>query len=86
MTSHFMYSIILNQVSLDYDALLKLLPPTSPLLSDIRVALHRTKPRREAAQKAEMGEMMDKLKGLGNSLLGLALLLPVLWRNVYACS
>lgn len=54
----------------DYNLLLKILPPSSPLLPEIRVALHRIAPRREAAQKAEMGEMIDKLKGLGNSVLG----------------
>ena len=27
-------------------------------------------PRIEAAQKKEMGEMVDKLKGVGNSILG----------------
>jgi hypothetical protein len=27
-------------------------------------------PQIEAAQKKEMGEMVDKLKGLGNSILG----------------
>ncbi|KAF8528132.1 TPR-like protein [Hysterangium stoloniferum] len=54
----------------DYKRLLELLPSNSPLLSQIRLALQHVAPRREAAQKAEMGEMMDKLKGLGNSILG----------------
>lgn len=54
----------------DYKELLKVLPPDSSLLPQLRTSLGRIAPRREAAQKAEMGEMMDKLKGLGNSLLG----------------
>jgi hypothetical protein len=54
----------------DYNELLRVLPATSPLVPQIRQALQRVKPRREAAQKAEMGEMVDKLKGLGNSVLG----------------
>ncbi|KAF8591908.1 hypothetical protein K439DRAFT_613505 [Ramaria rubella] len=54
----------------DYNHLLQILPASSPLLPQIRQALDRVKPRREAAQKAEMGEMVDKLKGLGDSVLG----------------
>ncbi|KAF8484221.1 hypothetical protein JB92DRAFT_3131775 [Gautieria morchelliformis] len=57
----------------DYKELLKVLPATSPLVPQIRQALQRVTPRREAAQKAEMGEMMDKLKGLGNGVLGQSL-------------
>jgi hypothetical protein len=37
----------------------------------IRASLSKVKLRAEAAQKREMGEMMDKLKGLGNSILGM---------------
>ncbi|KIJ38455.1 hypothetical protein M422DRAFT_176485, partial [Sphaerobolus stellatus SS14] len=54
----------------DYKRLLEILPATSPLVSQVRIALKRVAPLREAAQKAEMDEMVDKLKGLGNSLLG----------------
>jgi len=53
----------------DYNSLLKLV--TSPSqLADIRRKLQLLKPRLESAQKKETDEMMDKLKGLGNSLLG----------------
>jgi hypothetical protein len=38
--------------------------------SSIRSTISRLVPRKEAAQKEEMGEMMDKLKGIGNSILG----------------
>jgi hypothetical protein len=33
-------------------------------------SLRLLEPRIEEAQKREMGEMVDKLKGLGNSVLG----------------
>lgn len=53
----------------DYNSLLKLV--TSPSrLTDIRSKLQQLKPRLENAQKKETDEMMDKLKGIGNSLLG----------------
>ncbi|TFK57382.1 TPR-like protein [Heliocybe sulcata] len=54
----------------DYNALIAVLPPSSHQLGETRRALQSLKPRVEAAQKAEMGEMFDKLKGLGNSILG----------------
>ncbi|KAI0721307.1 hypothetical protein C8T65DRAFT_229069 [Cerioporus squamosus] len=54
----------------DYKALLELLPPTSPDVASIRRSLAALGPRVEAAQKRETSEMLDKLKGLGNSLLG----------------
>lgn len=38
---------------------------------DIETKLRFLKPRVEAAQKQETTEMLDKLKGLGNSLLGM---------------
>jgi len=53
----------------DYNSLLKLVTSPSQLL-DIRRKLQQLKPRLESAQKKETAEMMDKLKGLGNSLLG----------------
>lgn len=64
---------------LDYNSLLKLVTSTSQL-TDIRRKLQQLKPRLESAQKKETNEMMDKLKGLGNSLLGtlLKLFLSVL--------
>jgi hypothetical protein len=56
----------------DYNALVKLLPPTSADYGAIQRSLHALKPRLEAAQKRELAEMMDKLKGLGNGILGAA--------------
>jgi len=53
----------------DYNSLLKLVTSPSQLM-DIRRKLQQLKPRLESAQKQETNEMMDKLKGLGNSLLG----------------
>ncbi|RPD64907.1 TPR-like protein [Lentinus tigrinus ALCF2SS1-6] len=54
----------------DYKTLLELLPPTSPDVVNIRRSLAVLGPRVEAAQKRETTEMLDKLKGLGNSILG----------------
>jgi len=54
----------------DYTALLELLPSSSPQVFEVKRSLQLLKPRVEAAQKRETGEMLDKLKGLGNSLLG----------------
>jgi hypothetical protein len=53
----------------DYNKLLSLISSPSQL-ADIRKKLQALKPRLEAAQKGEMDEMLSKLKGLGNSLLG----------------
>lgn len=55
---------------LDYRQLLEILPSSSPLLPSIRTALNTLGPRLEKAQKAETDEMVDKLKDLGNSVLG----------------
>jgi len=54
----------------DYTALLKLFPPASSQAKETEYSLNRLKPRIEAAQKHETAEMLDKLKGLGNSILG----------------
>lgn len=54
----------------DYNTLLKILPLTSPQIAPIQRSLASIKPRAEAAQKKETEEVMTKLKGLGNSLLG----------------
>ena len=51
-------------------SLLKILPPSSPEFGGVQRSLQYLKPRLEAAQKRETAEMMDKLKGLGNSILG----------------
>jgi uncharacterized membrane protein (DUF106 family) len=50
--------------------LLKILPPSSSEIERIQRSLQNFKPRIAAAQKQETAEMMDKLKGLGNSILG----------------
>lgn len=54
----------------DYETVLKLLPSDSPQVGPIRHTLESLKPRVEQAQKKETGEMLDKLKGIGNSILG----------------
>ncbi|KAF5377688.1 hypothetical protein D9615_005234 [Tricholomella constricta] len=54
----------------DYTALLKLLPPSSSQSRDTERSMKLLKPRIEDAQKKETAEMLDKLKGLGNSILG----------------
>ncbi|KAH9847372.1 TPR-like protein [Lenzites betulinus] len=60
----------LTSVQEDYKQLLELLPPSSSDLVNIRRSLAALPPRIEAAQKQETAEMLDKLKGLGNSILG----------------
>ncbi|KAF9569754.1 TPR-like protein [Agrocybe pediades] len=53
----------------DYNALLKLY--TSPAqINDVQKKLRILKPKLEAAQKRETDEMLSKLKGLGDSILG----------------
>jgi hypothetical protein len=54
----------------DYTALLKLLPATSAEYGAIQRSLNALKPRLEVAQKREMADMVDKLKSLGNGILG----------------
>lgn len=54
----------------DYNKLLEILPSSSPQVPEIRRSLASLKPRVEAAQKEETAEMVDKLKGLGNNILG----------------
>ncbi|KAJ7357080.1 TPR-like protein [Mycena albidolilacea] len=54
----------------DYTTLLKILPPSNPQIKEIERSQHLLKPRLEAAQKAETAEMLSKLKGMGNSILG----------------
>jgi len=54
----------------DYNKLLTVLPSSSPQYVETRRLLNALKPRVEAAQKRETSEMMDKLKGIGNSILG----------------
>jgi hypothetical protein len=57
----------------DYTTLLKILPPSTPQTKEIERSQHLLKPRLEAAQKAETAEMLGKLKGIGNSILGISL-------------
>ncbi|KAJ7786019.1 TPR-like protein [Mycena metata] len=54
----------------DYTTLLKILPPSTPQTKEIERFQYLLKPRLEAAQKEETAEMLGKLKGLGNSILG----------------
>ncbi|KAM6498281.1 hypothetical protein JOM56_006229 [Amanita muscaria] len=54
----------------DYNTLLKILPESDRRRGEISAALHKLKPRLEDAQKRETTEMVDKLKGVGNSILG----------------
>ncbi|KAI0330531.1 TPR-like protein [Cubamyces sp. BRFM 1775] len=54
----------------DYKQLVELLPSRSSVLVAIRRSLAALPSRIEAAQKRETTEMLDKLKGLGNSILG----------------
>ncbi|KAF7339709.1 Tetratricopeptide repeat protein 1 [Mycena sanguinolenta] len=54
----------------DYTTLLKLLPASDPQIKEIERSQRLLKPRLEAAQKAETAEMLGKLKGIGNSILG----------------
>ncbi|CAL1695387.1 unnamed protein product [Somion occarium] len=52
----------------DYTKLLELLPPSQT--AEVKRSLQQLKPRVAEAQKRETDEMVDKLKGLGNSILG----------------
>lgn len=54
----------------DYKRLVEILPSNSPLLPSIRSALRSLPPRVEAAKKQETDEMIGKLKGLGDNILG----------------
>ncbi len=54
----------------DYNTLLKILPEADSRRKEVSSTLQKLNPRVEAAQKQETAEMVDKLKGLGNNLLG----------------
>ncbi|KAF8641194.1 hypothetical protein AX17_000829 [Amanita inopinata Kibby_2008] len=54
----------------DYNALLRILPQSDSRHRDVSLVLQKLKPRLEAAQKQETAEMLDKLKGFGNNILG----------------
>ncbi|KAI0043191.1 hypothetical protein FA95DRAFT_1498923 [Auriscalpium vulgare] len=54
----------------DYNKLLAILPPSSPHVDDVKRSLRLLQPRLESQQKQEMDEMLGKLKGIGNSILG----------------
>lgn len=56
---------------LDYRLLLELLPPGSPEVTQTRKVLQSLEPRTRAVQEKETAEMMGKLKGLGNTILGM---------------
>jgi len=55
--------------NVDYNKLLSLVSSPSQL-AEVRRKLQQLKPRLEGAQKREMDDMLGKLKGLGNSILG----------------
>lgn len=57
--------------STDYRTLLSLLPESSAQRLEINRTLKNMEPRIENQRKKETGEMMGKLKELGNTLLGL---------------
>ncbi|KAF8921094.1 hypothetical protein CPB85DRAFT_1269302 [Mucidula mucida] len=54
----------------DYNTLLKLFPENSTQCTEVQRNHKKLQPRVEAAQKKETAEMLGKLKGLGNSILG----------------
>ena len=54
----------------DYTALLTQLPSSSDQVAEVERSLRLLEPRIEEAQKREVGEVVDKLKDLGNSVLG----------------
>ena len=60
----------LNKFMSDYNTLLEILSESDSRRKDISAALQKLKPRVEAAQKQETAEMLDKLKGFGNNILG----------------
>lgn len=60
----------LSSAKEDYTALLTQLPSSSNQVAEVNRALRLLEPRIEEAQKREVGEVVDKLKGLGNSVLG----------------
>jgi len=69
MSLNFFFVTVCLEPKSDYNKLLSLVSSPSQL-ADIRRKLQALKPRLEAAQKGEMDEMLGKLKGLGNSILG----------------
>ncbi|KAI0800921.1 hypothetical protein C8Q74DRAFT_454931 [Fomes fomentarius] len=60
----------LSSAQEDHKTLLGLLPSGSPDIVSTRRSLAALAPRVETAQKRETAEMLDKLKGIGNSVLG----------------
>lgn len=57
----------------DYNKLLELHPEGSAQARDVERALRSLAPRVEVAQKQEVDEMLGKLKGIGNTVLGQSL-------------
>ncbi|KAI9460842.1 TPR-like protein [Lactarius psammicola] len=60
----------LSSAKEDYTALLTQLPPSSNQVAEVNRSLRLLGPRIEEAQKREVGEVVGKLKDLGNSVLG----------------
>lgn len=56
--------------SIDYRTLLNLLPESSTQRSEVNRTLRILEPRIEDQRKKETGEMVGKLKELGNTFLG----------------
>ena len=54
----------------DYNKLLEICPKGSAQAREVERALRSLSPRVEDAQKREVDEMMGKLKGIGNTVLG----------------
>ncbi|KAJ3870103.1 TPR-like protein [Lentinula novae-zelandiae] len=54
----------------DYNTLLSILPKSSNDSKEVQRVLRLLQPRLEVAQNQETAEMLDKLKGLGNNILG----------------
>ncbi|VDB99846.1 unnamed protein product [Peniophora sp. CBMAI 1063] len=60
----------LSSAQEDYNKLLEICPKGSAQAREVERALRSLSPRVEAAQKREVDEMMGKLKGIGNTVLG----------------
>ncbi|KAI0321686.1 hypothetical protein OF83DRAFT_1098154 [Amylostereum chailletii] len=69
--SYLQPDVISDPRTVDYKQLLDILPPAAASqIEEVKRALRAIQPRVEAAQKREMDEMVGKLKGFGNSILG----------------
>jgi len=62
--------LLTHQRVADYQKLVELLPEASSDRANTQRKLAALRPRVEEAQKKETAEMLGKLKGIGNSILG----------------